>query len=118
MTLSYVYLASAPGATAVTSAGKVYTANSQGVISAVAAGDALSLQAFAGVPLKLLCATGATTDRPAPSPATALTGAINNASPAPDLATRFYDTTLSKMVFYVSTLLSSTGWVDYTGSAV
>lgn len=118
MTLTYVYLASAPLAIAVTSAGKSYTANAQGVITAVVPLDALSLQGTNGVTLKLLTATGTTTDRPAPQPATALTGALNNINPAPLLAERFYDTTLSKTVYYVSTLLSSTGWVDYTGAAV
>jgi hypothetical protein len=118
MSLTYVYLASAPGAIAATAAGKSYTANAQGVITAVVPLDALSLQGINGVTLRLLTATGATTDRPAPQPATALTGALNNVNPAPGLGERFYDTTLSKTIYYVGTGLSSTGWVDYNGAVV
>jgi hypothetical protein len=117
MALTYVYLAT-PNALAVTSAGKQYAANAQGVITGVTGADALSLQSLGGPPLRLLTASGGTTDRPAPVPATALTGAINNNNPAPELGQRFNDTTLSKTVYYVSTLNSSTGWVDATGAAV
>jgi hypothetical protein len=115
MALTYVYLAS-PGALAVTSGGKQYSANAQGVITAVLPLDALSLQSLAGGPLKLLLATGATTDRPAPQPATALTGALNNVNPAVTPGERFYDTNLVKTVYYVGTHNSSTGWVDQAGA--
>jgi hypothetical protein len=117
MALTYVYLTS-PGGLATTSGGKSYTANSAGVITAVLPLDALSLQSQTGAPLRLLCATGATTDRPAPQPATALTGAINDINPLPEPATRFYDTTLSDTVYFVGTQNCSTGWVNHTGAAV
>jgi hypothetical protein len=117
MALTYVYLASAPGGLAITSGGKSYSANSSGVITAVLPLDALSLQSAGGGPLRLLCATGATTDRPAPQPATALTGAINDINPLPEPGLRFYDTTLSDTVYFVGTQNCSTGWVNHTGAA-
>jgi hypothetical protein len=50
-----------------------------------------------------MLATGATADRPNTVPATALTGAFNNLNPAPALSLPFYDTTLSKTVYFVGT---------------
>jgi hypothetical protein len=117
MALTYVYLAS-PGAIAATQAGKQYNANAvSGVITAVAAADALTLQARNGAPLQLLLATGATADRPNTMPGTALTGALNNVAPCPTPGLVFYDTTLSKAVYFVGTEQSSTGWVDQAGAA-
>jgi hypothetical protein len=118
MALTYLFLAS-PGTIAATQAGKVYTANAAtGVITAVAASDALTLQAVNNpAPLLLLLATGATADRPNTQPATALTGALNNLAPLPLPGTPFYDTTLSKTVYFVGSDQSSTGWVDQTGAA-
>ena len=117
MALTYVFLTN-PGAAAVTQAGKQYSANAAGVITAVTAADALTLQPLNQAPLQLMAATGATADRPNSMPGTALTGALNNLNPAPAPALVFYDTTLSKPVFFVGTQRSSTGWVDYTGAAV
>src|SRR5215471_16592866 len=102
---------------AVTGTGKVYTPNSVGIITGVAGADALTLQGVAGASLQLLTATGLTTDRPQPQPATALTGALNNLNPVPTPGLVFQDTTLSKAVYYVGTMRSSTDWVDYTGAA-
>jgi tetratricopeptide (TPR) repeat protein len=59
------------------SAEKSYTPNSAGIITGVAAADALSLQGVADASLQLMLATGATADRPNTVPATALTGAFN-----------------------------------------
>jgi hypothetical protein len=117
MALTYVFLAS-PGAIAITQAGKQYNANvTTGVITAVSGADALTLQASSGAPLQLLLATGATADRPNTSPATALTGALNNLALFPPPGLPFYDTTLSKTVYFVGTDLSSTGWLDQAGAA-
>jgi hypothetical protein len=41
----------------------------------------------------------------------------DNLNPAPTPGLVFQDTTLSKAVYYVGTMRSSTGWVDYTGAA-
>jgi hypothetical protein len=117
MALTYVYTVFPPTGAAVTAAGKVYNPNSAGIITGVAPADALSLQGVAGASLQLMAATGATADRPGPMPATALTGALNNLNPAPTPGLVFQDTTLSKAVYYVGTMRSSTGWVDYTGAA-
>ena len=100
-----------------TAAGKVYNPNAAGIITGVAAADALTLQGVAGASLQLLTATGTTADRPQPQPATALTGVLSNLNPAPMPGLPFADTTLSKTVFYVGTMRSSTGWIDYTGAA-
>jgi hypothetical protein len=115
MALTFVYL-TAPLASAVTQAGKQYNANSLGVITGVVPADALTLQGLAGAPLQLMAATGATADRPNSIPATALTGALNNLLGATP-ALPFHDTTLAKEVYFVGTMRSSTGWVDYTGAA-
>jgi hypothetical protein len=116
MALTYVYLASAPSANAVTAAGKSYSANAAGVITGVLPADALSLQGIAGTTVQPMLATGATADRPAPQP-TALTGAFNNVAPFPPGGLAYYDTTLSKTVYFVGTQRSSTGWVDQAGNA-
>jgi hypothetical protein len=117
MALTYVFLASAPSAGAIALSGKSYTANSAGVITGVLPADALNLQGVAGASLQPMLATGATADRPAAQPATALTGAVNNVAPFPANSTPFYDTTLSKTVYFVGTQRSSTGWVDQAGNA-
>ena len=117
MSLTFVFLTS-PGAAAVAQTGKQYAANSLGVITAVVPADAVTLQPVnPNTPLQLMAATGATADRPNTQPATALTGSQNNllgASPA----LPYWDTTLSKTVYFVGTQRSSTGWVDVTGAAL
>jgi hypothetical protein len=118
MALTYVYLITPPSGAAVTPSGTRYNPNAAGVITAVAAADAGSLQGVGIAKLKLLLATGATTDRPNVMPATALTGALNNLNPAVLPGEAFYDTTLSKTVYFVGTQRSSTGWVDQAGNAV
>jgi hypothetical protein len=118
MALTYVYLVSPPTGAAATPAGTRYTPNAAGVITGVAAADAVSLQGVGTAQLQLLLATGTTSDRPNFMPTTALTGALNNANPAAMPGDRFYDTTLSKTVYFVGTQRSSTGWVDHTGAAV
>ena len=118
MALTYVFLASAPGAIAITAAGKSYSANSAGVITAVAPLDALTLQGLNGATVQPMLAAGATTDRPAPQPATALAGALNNVSPAPLGGLPFYDSTLTKTAYFVGTARVSTGWVDQNGAAL
>lgn len=118
MALTYVFLASPASGAAIALSGKSYTANGAGVITGVLPADALTLQGVAGASLLPILATGATTDRPGPQPATALTGAVNNISPYPaNPLLPFYDTTLSKTVYYVGTQRSSTGWVDQAGNA-
>jgi hypothetical protein len=117
MALSYVYLISPAGGTAVALSGTRYTANGAGVITGVAAADAVNLQGVAGASVQLLAATGATADRPNVVPGTALTGALNNANPPATPGLAFYDTTLSKTVYFVGTQRSSTGWVDQAGNA-
>ena len=116
MSLTYVFLASPPTTNGVTAAGKTYTPNAAGVITGVTPGDAQSIQGVGGT-LQLMTATGATTDRPATQPATALTGALNNVAAFPLGGLPFQDTTLSKTVYFVGNQRSSTGWVDYTGTA-
>ena len=124
MTLTYVFgiqpptgTAVAYGATQAVPSQTRYTANGTGIITGVTGPDARVLQGIAGAAVQLMCATGATADRPNSQPATALTGAQNNLNPFPAKLLPFYDTTLSKMVFYVGTGQSATGWVDYTGAA-
>lgn len=118
MALTYLFFASAPLANAVTAAGKVYSANSAGIITAVLPLDALTLQGVGGATVQMMAATGTTTDRPAPQPATALAGALNNVAPAPVNMLPFYDTTLTKTAYYVGTQRNSTGWVDQNGAAI
>jgi hypothetical protein len=118
MALTYIFAASAPGAVAITAAGKQYTANSAGIITAVAPADALTLSGFNGATLLPMASTGATTDRPAPQPATAVAGGLNNVNPAPQVGDVFQDTTLTKAVYFVGTGRNSTGWVDINGAAV
>jgi hypothetical protein len=65
--------------------------------------DAQTLQGVAGTTVQPMLATGATADRPATQPATALTGAFNNVAPLPVFGLPFYDTTLSKTVYFVGT---------------
>lgn len=117
MALSYVFLASPPTGAAVANSGTRYTPNAAGVISGVTGADARTLQGVGNVQLQLLLATGATTDRPNTTPSPALTGSFNNAYPVPQPGTPFYDTTLSKTVYFVGTDQSSTGWVDQAGAA-
>jgi hypothetical protein len=124
MTLTYVFGIQPPTANAVAYGGTQaapsqtrYVPNAAGIITGVSGSDARVLQGIAGASVQLMCATGATADRPNSQPATALTGALNNLYPFPARLLAFYDTTLSKMVFYVGTQRSSTGWVDYTGAA-
>jgi hypothetical protein len=117
MALTYVYEVFPATGAALSASGKTYTPNGAGIISGVAAADAVNLQGVAGATLQLLLATGATADRPNVMPGTALTGAFNNANPAAVPGLPFYDTTLSKTVYFVGTQRSSTGWVDQAGSA-
>jgi hypothetical protein len=124
MTLTYVFGIQPPTGNAVAWGGTQaipsqtrYVPNGAGIITGVTGPDARVLQGIAGASVQLMCATGATADRPSSAPATALTGALNNLNPFPANLLPFYDTTLSKMVFYVGTDQSSTGWVDYTGAA-
>jgi hypothetical protein len=118
MALTYVYLVSPATGAAATPAGTRYTPNAAGVISGVAAADAVSLQGVGTAQLQLLLATGATADRPNFMPTTALTGALNNANPAAVTGLPFYDTTLSKTVYFVGTQRSATGWIDQGGNAL
>jgi hypothetical protein len=67
--------------------------------------------------VRLLAATGLTADQPNTAPSPALSGSLNNAYPFPAPGLAFYDTTLSKAVYFVGTGQSSTGWVDYTGAS-
>jgi hypothetical protein len=124
MALTYVFGIQPPTGTAVAYSGTQavpsqtrYVPNAAGIITGVTGPDARTLQGLAGAAVRLMCATGATADRPAPQPATALTGAQNNLNPFPASLLPFYDTTLSKMVFYVGTGQSATGWVDQAGNA-
>lgn len=116
MALTYIYLTN-PLAEAFALSGKIYQANSLGVITGVTPLDALSLNTLGGNPLIPLCATGATTDRPNVIPGTAVVG-LNNVNPAPAFGFPFHDTTLGTECYYVGTGRASTGWVDRTGAAV
>ena len=123
MTLTYVYAISpasgsafGPSAgAAFGAAGKSYSPNAAGIITVVAASDAL-LMTGVGANLQLVLATGATADRPSPSPSPAIAGGLNNTNPMPTLALPFYDTTLSKTVWFVGTMRNSTGWIDQAGN--
>jgi hypothetical protein len=64
MALTYVYLVSPSNGAAATPSGTRYTPNAAGVITGVAAADAVSLQGVGTAQLQLLLATGATGDRP------------------------------------------------------
>ncbi|HYP35865.1 MAG TPA: hypothetical protein VEQ62_05965 [Stellaceae bacterium] len=116
MALTYVFLVIPASANAVSAAGVSYTPNAAGIITGVTPADAQSLQGV-NAEVRLVGASGATTDRPATQPATALTGAINNLAPFPRLALPFHDSTLAKEVYFVGNQRSSTGWVDITGTA-
>jgi|SRR6516225_9768716 hypothetical protein len=115
MALTYIFSVSPASANAVSAAGVSYTPNAAGIITGVTPLDAQTLMGI-GAGVKMIAATGATTDRPATQPA-ALTGAINNVAPFPQLGLPFHDTTASKEVYFVGYQRSSTGWVDYTGAA-
>jgi hypothetical protein len=117
MALTYVFAIIPATGQAVTIGGTRYNPNSAGIITGVAAADALTLEGVGNATVQPLLATGATTDRPAPQPGTALTGALNNLNPAPSLGMSYYDTTLSKTVYFVGTQRSSTGWLDQAGNA-
>jgi hypothetical protein len=95
--------------------GKSYTPNAAGVITGVAPSDALLLTGL-NASLRLMLATGATADRPTSGASPAIAAGINNSNPAPSVALPFYDTTLSKTVWYVGTMQSPTGWVDQAGN--
>lgn len=114
MTLTYVYAVSPASQDVLGASGKTYTPTPAGVVTGVVANDAL-LVTGVGATVRLLLATGATADRPSPSPSPAIAGGQNNTNPEPGLGLPFYDTTLSKTVFFVGTIRSSTGWVDQTG---
>ena len=115
MTITYLFLTN-PSATAVAINGKVYTANAAGFISGVSGTDALTLEA--AVPLQLVGATGTTAERPNVVPATPIAGGFNNLNPAPTPAFVYWDSTLTKVAFWVGTQRSATGWVDQAGAAV
>jgi hypothetical protein len=117
MTLTYVYLISPPSVSValVGASGKTYTANAAGVVTGVAASDAL-LMTGVGDDGRPLLATGTTADRPDPSPSPPIGPGLNNAFPPLALGLPFFDSTLSKTVFFVGTMRSVTGWVDNTGA--
>ena len=129
MTLTYVYAVSpAAGAAfgpsagaAFGAAGKSYSPNAAGIITGVVGSDAL-LMTGVGANVQLLLATGATADRPSPSPAPATSAsatvpvALNNSNPPPTIGLPFWDTTISKTVYFVGTMRSATGWVDFAGN--
>ena len=119
MTLTYVYLISPPStsAFAVGASGKVYTPNAAGVITGVAASDAMLMTGI-GDDGRPLLATGATADRPDPSPSPPIGPGLNNAFPPLALGLPFYDSTLGKIMFWVGTMRSATGWVDQAGNPV
>jgi hypothetical protein len=114
MTLTYVYAVSPASQSAIGASGKTYTPNAAGIITGVVASDAL-LVSGVGASVRLLLATGTTADRPSPAPSPAIAGGLNNTYPAPTLGLPFWDTTLSKTIYFVGTMRSSTGWVDQTG---
>lgn len=118
--MALTYLAVTNGVTqAVSWSGKVYTPSTGGLITGIAPADLGNpggLQLGSGQ-LVVIAGTGATTDRPKTINSTALTGSFNNTYPPLMLATAFYDTTLSKTVWFVGNTNSSTGWIDQTGAA-
>jgi hypothetical protein len=129
MTLTYVFSVSPASASAFGpstgaafgASGKSYTPTAAGIITGVTGSDAL-LMTGVNANVNLLLATGATADRPSASPAPATSSsstipvALNNNNPAPTLGLPFYDTTLSKTVYFVSTSRSPTGYVDQAGN--
>jgi hypothetical protein len=115
MALTYVYLVPPPSVTAVGASGKTYTANAAGVVTGVAASDALLMTGVGPDPEPLL-ATGTTADRPSAFANPAIAGGINNSNPQPTMGLPFWDTTLSKTVYFVGTMRSATGWVDFAGN--
>jgi hypothetical protein len=123
MTLTYVYAVSpasgsafGPSAGAAFGAsGKSYSPTATGLITGVAASDAL-LMTGVNANLQLLLATGATADRPSANTNPAIAGGFNNSNPQPGLGMPFYDSTLSKTVYFVGTVRSATGYVDQAGN--
>ncbi len=123
MTLTYVYAVSPASATAFGpsagaafgAAGKSYSPTAAGVITGVVPSDAL-LMTGVNANVSLLLATGATADRPSPSPSPAIAGGLNNSNPPPPIGLPFWDTSLSKTVYFVGTSRSATGWVDFAGN--
>jgi hypothetical protein len=123
MALTYVYATSpnaiafaGPGVGGSAGSNKSYTANAAGIITGVTPADAQTIHGVAdAAPLQLMCATGATGDRPPVALATG--GAFNNANPPLFLGMPYHDTTLAYSVFYAGTERSTTGWVDRTGAA-
>ena len=101
MTISTTFL-TPPSAILTHPSGRQYKANSSGIVTVPTPDDsAVGGVGSAAIPL---FQTGATTDRPLP---TYGWGA----------KTPYYDTTTASFVFYVGAL-STTGWVNSTGSAV
>jgi hypothetical protein len=86
-------------------------ANAAGAITGVTASDAMLMTGI-GDDGRPLLATGATADRPDPSPSPPTGPGLNNASPPLALGLPFYDTSLSKTVWWVGTVRSPTGWID------
>jgi hypothetical protein len=115
MALTFLFLTN-PSAVAVAISGKSYTANAAGFISGVTGTDAVTLESAA--PLQMVGATGLTADRPNVVPSPPIGGGFNNLYPAPSLGFTYWDTSLTKVAFWVGTQRSSTGWVDQAGAAV
>jgi hypothetical protein len=123
MTLTYVFSVSPASGTAFGpsagaafgASGKSYSPTATGVITGVAASDAL-LMTGVNANVQLLLATGATADRPSATANPAIAGGLNNSNPQPTLGLPFYDSTISKTVYWVGTIRSSTGYVDQAGN--
>jgi hypothetical protein len=115
MALTYVFSVSPASGSAFGASGKSYSPTAAGVITGVVASDAL-LMTGVNANLRMMLATGTTADRPSPSPSPAIAGGLNNSNPLPTLNLPFYDTTLSKTIYFVGTTRVATGWVDQAGN--
>jgi hypothetical protein len=109
MTIATVFR-TLPNATVRHQSGRQYTADSSGLLTVSAPDDASA--GGIGAQLSPLYRTGLTTDRPNPTAETAFQ-APNVGAPSV-----YLDTSLSAFIFWVGTALSSTGWVNSSGSAV
>jgi hypothetical protein len=111
MTISTVFR-TLPNAMVTHQSGRQYTANSSGLLT-VSAPDDTSAGGI-GAQLTPLYRTGATTDRPNP------TSGNNFQSPKAGADSVYLDTSLSggTFIFWVGTALSTTGWINQSGSSV